>query len=254
MEYSVAELAEMSGVSTRTLRYYEKIGLLVPSRVSSNGYRKYDSSHADALMQILFYRELGIPLCEISRLMHSPGFDAEKTLEEHLRALTQKKEEIEGMIKSVNKTLCSLKGECDMKDSEKFECFKKQNIEENEAKYGAEIRKRYGEDVVDATNKRFSGMSQEKWNRVESIRNNYENLLKSATEAGDPSTADAQEAAKLHGEWIASMWGTDKYSKEAHVALCQGYTCDERFRAYYDNIAPGAAEFLLRAVEIYCKA
>lgn len=87
MEYTVNRLAKMAGVSTRTLRYYDEIGLLQPSRISSNGYRIYGRKGVDRLQQILFYRELGVPLEEIKRILSSEDFDGLAALESHLTAL-----------------------------------------------------------------------------------------------------------------------------------------------------------------------
>jgi len=87
MEYTVKELSKMSGISTRTLRYYDQIGLLVPPRLSSSGYRIYGENEADILQQILFYRELGVSLGEIKKLLNSPDYDKEKSLQSHLGAV-----------------------------------------------------------------------------------------------------------------------------------------------------------------------
>jgi len=109
MEYTVNELSKISGISTRTLRYYDQIELLVPPRLSSSGYRIYGENEVDILRQILFYRELGVNLGEIKKLLNSPGYDKEKSLQEHLDELLQKKARIETLINSVNDTIQSLK-------------------------------------------------------------------------------------------------------------------------------------------------
>ena len=148
MEYTVNRLAQISGVSKRTLRYYDEIGLLRPERVNPNGYRIYGQMQVDLLQQILFYRELGLPLEEIREIIKNPGFDREKALEDHLTALLQKKRQTEILISNVKKTLDSMKGRAMMSDEEKFEGFKRDLIKENEEKYGREVRKAYGEDAV----------------------------------------------------------------------------------------------------------
>ena len=109
MEYTINELSKISGISTRTLRYYDQIKLLVPPRLSSSGYRIYGDNEVELLQQILFYRELGVSLSEIKKLMSSPDYDKEKSLQSHLNELMQKKSRIESLIDSVNNTIQSLK-------------------------------------------------------------------------------------------------------------------------------------------------
>ena len=163
MEYTVSQLAKMSGVSTRTLRYYDEIGLLSPARIEHNKYRIYGKKEVDLLQQILFYRELGVPLERIDQIIKAPDFDKRKALEEHLSALLQRKDQIESLIDNVTKTIRTLKGETIMTDKEKFEGFKKEVISKNEAKYGKEIREKYEDDAINASYEKIKGMSKEKW-------------------------------------------------------------------------------------------
>ncbi|NLY46598.1 MAG: MerR family transcriptional regulator, partial [Tissierella sp.] len=144
MEYSISKLARISGVTTRTLRYYDEIGLLKPKRISSNGYRIYGENQVNLLQQILFYKELGIGLEDIDNILNSSDYNIEKSLQEHLIHLNQEKIRIELLIKNVNKTISSLKGETIMSDKEKFEGFKNDLIKKNEEQYGLEIRDKYG--------------------------------------------------------------------------------------------------------------
>ena len=109
MEYTVKELSKISGISTRTLRYYDQIELLVPPRLSSSGYRIYGENEVDILQQILFYRELGVSLGEIKKLLNSPDYDKEKSLQTHLDELLQKQARIETLINNVSQTIQSLK-------------------------------------------------------------------------------------------------------------------------------------------------
>ena len=109
MEYTINELSKISGISTRTLRYYDQIGLLVPPRLSSSGYRIYGENEVDTLEQILFYRELGVSLGEIKKLLNSPDYDKETSLQNHLSELVQKKNRIEALIDNVSETIQSLK-------------------------------------------------------------------------------------------------------------------------------------------------
>lgn len=252
MEYTVNRLAQVSGVSKRTLRYYDEIGLLRPERVNPNGYRIYGQMQVDLLQQILFYRELGLPLEEIREIVKNPGFDREKALEEHLTALLQKKRQTEILIYNVRKTLDSMKGRAIMGDKEKFEGFKRDLIKENEEKYGREVRDAYGEEAVEASNRKLAGMSKEEWKKQEDLSGEIMETLKAAMAEGDPAGKIAQKACDLHRQWLCMFWSDSAYSREAHRGMGEMYAADERFKAYYDRIQDGAAEFLRDALNIYC--
>lgn len=252
MEYTVKKMAELSGVSTRTLRYYDQIGLLKPARVAENGYRMYGTKEVDLLQQILFYRELGVELDKVKKILAAPDFDKEQALKGHLAVLLQKRKQIDKLIWNVNKTISTMKGETTMGSKEKFEGFKRKMTEENEAKYGKEIREKYGDAIVDASNKKVMGMTEDAWQKAEALRTELEGLLKEAFLKGDPAGEEAQRVCDLHRQWISLFWKDGMYSGEAHKGLGEIYASDERFRKYYDNIAPGCAEFLRDSLNIYC--
>ena len=249
MKYSISQLSKLAGVSSRTLRYYEEIGLLLPREKGDNGYRYYDSRQVDRLQQIMFYRSFDMELDDIKNILNSDDFNQVTALESHLVKLENQKAKINRLIDSVNKTIMSLKGETTMSDKEKFAAFKQNIVNENEKKYGAEIRKKYGDKTVDDTNKKILDMSQESWNSLEELNERLNKTLKAAVEEGNPASETAQKACALHKEWLGHYWNF--YSKEAHLNLCLMYTQDERFKEYYEKIAPGCADFLYEAMKIY---
>lgn len=251
MEYTVNRLAKMAAVSTRTLRYYDEIGLLQPSRISSNGYRIYGRKEVDRLQQILFYRELGVPLEEIKRILSSEDFDGLAALESHLTALQARRKQLDLLIANVEKTIKAAKGEMIMSDIEKFEGFKRKLVEEYEQKYGREAREKYGDEAVDHSNAKLLGMSREQYAEYEKLTAEFHETLKAAFEQGDPAGELAQKACELHKKWLCYFW--KEYSREAHIGLTQMYVEDPRFTAYFDNIAEGCAAFLKDAVIIYLK-
>lgn len=254
MDYIVQSLAALSGVSRRTLRYYDQIGLLKPARVAENGYRIYGKEQVERLQQILLYRALGMKLEEIQAVLSAPDFDACRALEEHLCRLEEKKQQIEKQIQSVRKTLSAKKGDYIMKDAERFEGFKEEMIRENEAKYGSEIRQKYGEEAVDASIFKVRGMSEERWQAAEALRTKAEALFGEAMREGDPKSETARQACAVHGEWIRLFWKDGTYLKAAHAALGEMYAADPRFRAYYEKqIGEGAAEFLRDALAVYAQ-
>lgn len=251
MEYTVSKLASLSGVSARTLRYYDEISLLKPKRVNSNGYRIYGQNEVNLLQQILFYRELDIRLDEIKEIVHSETFDVENALNNHLTHLNQQRNRLDEIIETVEKSIQNVKGEVQMSDQEKFEAFKKEKIQENEEQYGEEIRKKYGENIIDQSNEKFVGMSEEKYRAFERSVEALNQKLAEATRTSEPGSELGQEVAKLHQEWLRSAWPENHYSEEAHYNLSLMYVHDERFKAYYEEIEPGAAEFLHEALKSY---
>ena len=251
MEYTINQLAKIAGISVRALHYYDEIGLLSPGRSRGSGYRVYGEKEVDSLQQILFYRELGVPLDEIKRIMHAKNYDSAAALHEHLASLKAKRSRLDVLISNVEKSIAASKGEITMNDKEKFEGFKKSLIDENEKKYGKEVRAAFGDRAVDDSNDRLMGLTPEKYAEVQDLSRRINESLKAALEQGDPSGELARDVCELHKKWLCFFWKS--YSKEAHMGLAQVYVDDPRFRKYYDDIAPGAAEFLHDAIMIYCK-
>lgn len=251
MEYTTQSLSKLAKVSARTLRYYDEIGLLKPIRKSSNGYRIYGQTEVDKLQQILFYKSMGMELDTIKALMEQPDFDAVKAMETHLESLKEQQQKLESLIDYVNNTIMYMKGEKQMSDKQKFEIYKDEIIKNNEAQYGAEAREKYGDDPVDFSNMKIKGATKEQLEYVENLSVQINETLKAAVESGDVAGQAAQKACRLHQEWIKFFWKT--YSPQAHLGLCQMYITDERFYAYYEKVAPKAADFLYEAMKIYLK-
>jgi len=249
MEYTVQKLAVMAGVSTRTLRYYDELDMLKPARINSSGYRIYGQVEIDQLQQILFYRELGVSLESIKEIITSPSYNAVQALKEHHEKLLEKREQLDSLILNVQKTIARTEGRITMMDQEKFEGLKKKTIDKNEAKYGKEIRKKYGYETVNQSNQKVMGMSQEQHDEVTRLATEVMETLQAAFETGDPAGELAQKTADLHRQWLCYYW--DSYSKKAHAGLAQMYVDDPRFTAYYDEKKPGTAVFLRDAIQIY---
>ncbi|MFK7694255.1 MerR family transcriptional regulator [Paenibacillus sp. HJGM_3] len=249
MEYTVQKLGLLAGVSTRTLRYYDEIDLLKPARINSSGYRIYGRAEVDRLQQILFYRELGVSLEEIKEIVTSPTFDADRALREHRDKLIEKRLQLDLLIANVDMTLAEREGKKTMSDKQKFEGFKQKLIDDNEKKYGQEIRAKYGDEKVDRANRKVKNMTEKEYSELEQLATDIHTTLAEAFETGDPAGELAQKAADLHRQWLTFYW--DQYSKEAHAGVAQMYVDDERFKAYYDKDQPGVAEFLRDAVHIY---
>ncbi|MCH5585422.1 MerR family transcriptional regulator [Shimazuella sp. AN120528] len=244
MEYTVQKLAHLAGISTRTLRFYDEIDLLKPARINSSGYRIYGKNEVDELQQILFYRELGFSLDQIKEIVHAPEFDKTEALIRHRIQLLGKKRQLETLIINVEKSIAAREGRIKMSDKEKFEGLKQNMIDENEIKYGKEIRKKYGDEAVNRSN--------EKVTDYEAITHLEKEMIETLVEAfhdGDPASPIAQKAVDLHKQWLMYYW--HDYSLDAHKGIARMYVDDERFTSYYDKYQPGLALFLRDAVQIY---
>lgn len=252
MEYTVKQLADLAGVSGRTLRYYDQIDLLKPAWTNEAGYRIYGSKEVDRLQQILFFRELGVDLGTIKEILESPHFQEEQALREHREQLLQKREQLDLLIQNVEQTLVALEGGRPMTDQEKFIGFKETLIKENEEKYGKEIREKYGDKTVDASNAKLMGLTQEQYAEMQKLAEEIVESLAKAVGKEDPSGEEGQRVAELHRKWLSFTW--KDYSKEAHAGLAEMYLADERFTAYYDQYKEGAAQFLRDAIVAYTKS
>lgn len=251
MEYSVSQLAKLSGVSARTLRYYDEIDLLAPKRLTSKGYRVYGQDEVDRLQQILLYRALDISLEEIKRLIYSKDFDLQTALKSHLLQLTRQKVRLESIIESVEATIQASKGDKIMTNEEKFTAFKQHLIQDNETKYGQEIRQKYGEDAVVASNDKLSTMLPDHWQAFEALGQEINDKLTIATRQGNPKSQLAQEVCDLHRQWLTLSWPKGQYDAQKHYNISLMYVYDDRFKTYYDAIEPGAADFLHASIKIY---
>ncbi|MEK4922824.1 MerR family transcriptional regulator [Cytobacillus sp. FSL R5-0569] len=251
MLYSIKQMAQMSGVSTRTLRYYDEINLLKPANVNEAGYRFYSTREIDRLQQILFYRELNFKLSDIQKILSSSEDSSiQSILHTHYEALVEKRHHIDSLIKAVEDTIAYHKGEIEMSNEEKFAAFKKKRIEENENKFGEEIREKYGEEAVEEANQSWMGMSEESYKEMQEIESELIERLKQFNQQKNQQKEDAKQIVMLHKKWLQYTWST--YSSEAHKGLADMYIADERFTQYYDEKAGvGAAQLLRDSILAY---
>lgn len=243
----ISDLAHTAGISTRTLRYYETCGLLVPAR-TQNGYRVYGSADAKRLAQILAMKQCGLPLATIRRLM-SDDANLHDVLVSHLQTLRAQEDSLDAAIDRTKAAIVAIERieNMDIKDS--FEELKKQGLENFERTYGQEARERYGDAAIDATNERMMSFTKDEWDAKELLEDAIKVQLRIAMQSGDVSGDAACELARMHEKWIAIHWGSS-YKEEEYLALVRGYLKDRRFVKYYDSAAgEGATEFLVKAVE-----
>ena len=252
MEYSIQELSRLSGATTRTLRWYDQIGLLKPSRVAESGYRYYGGAEVDRLQDILYYRALGVELARIKECLDDPSFDRLAALRNHLAALEAERERLEQLIRSVKDTIGAEERNEIMRDEQKFEAFKQRAVAHNEEVYGAEIRSKYGDQEVDEANAAVMNLTQAQYQEWTNLGREIQERLEAAVQAGtSPESEAGREITALHRRWL-TITGTP-YDPAKHRGIAELYVMDERFTGYYDKQVPGCARFLRDAIIHWAK-
>ena len=243
MEYSIQALSRLSGVTTRTLRWYDEIGLLKPSRVAESGYRYYGPAEVDRLQDILYYRALGVELARIKRCLDDPSFDRLAALRSHLTALEAERARLEGLIRSVRQTIGAEERKEIMDDKQKFEAFKQRVVDWHQETYGAEARGRYGDAEVEEAQTAVLNLTPEQYQEWTRLGGELQTALERAVASGaSPEGEDGRAAAALHRRWL-TLTG-NQYDPAKHRGLAELYVSDPRFTAYYDRAVPGCSRFL----------
>lgn len=240
---TVKRLSQLAGVTPRTLHYYDEIGLLEPETVGANGYRYYGDDSLLKLQQILFYRELDLPLENIRQIMGRRDYDVLEALEGHKRALGQKLDRLERLVQTVDDTILHLKGKKEMSKKQLFEAFS----EEQQEEYARQAEQMYDPEIVQASNRKWKAYSAEEKQRILNEGNRiYLDMV-----AAMPKGADSPEAQAIVERWRMHMdyfWTPDL---DQLLALAEGYNNDPRFKTNFDQIHPGLAAFMGEAVKVY---
>ncbi|MFL1696133.1 MerR family transcriptional regulator [Weissella kandleri] len=249
MNYTISELAQLSGVSTRTLRYYDQIGLLKPAQLSLAGYRMYTEKEVDQLQQILFYKELDFPLDKIKRLVVESNLDEIQALEAQAKLLADQREHLDAVIQTIRQTIITKQRGIKMADTAKFKAFKQQLIDENEEQYGTEVRRDYGDAMVDESNRQLLKMSEAKYREFKELEEEILNLLAAAVATKDPSSDLAVQLVELHRRWLGFTW--KNIPDQAYAGLADMYADSPDFTAYYDQKVAGGGSFLSAAMHTW---
>lgn len=243
--YTVKQLAKSAGVTPRTLHFYDEIGLLKPSRVGDNGYRYYDEGATLRLQQILLYRKMELPLEDIKRIMGRRDFDVLAALEEHRLELEKKIGQLEEMKRTVDETILFMKGEKKMTVDELFSGFS----EEQQAEYEKEAAQTYDPEIVKASNAKWRAMSKAEQQRIfEESKQVYVDII--AAMPKGPASAEVQACIERWRKNMDHFW-TPKPEQLAYFGDL--YNNDPRFKANFEKMAPGLAEFMREAINVYVK-
>ena len=239
---TVNEVSKLTGVSIRTLQYYDKIGLLHPATYTEAGYRLYNDAALETLQQILLFRELEFPLKDIKEIISCPDFDRSKALEQQIKLLTLKKEHIENLI-DLAKGI-KLLGVRKLK----FEAFDTSKIDE----YAAQAKAYWGKTpAYKEFEEKSRGRTKEEDKKI------YQGMIDIFGEFGqirntEPSSKDAQALVKKLQDYITEHMYT--CTKKILSSLGKMYAGGGDFTKNIDSYGgEGTAEFTSQAIEIYCR-
>ena len=241
--YSVGRVADLSGVTIRTLHHYDEIGLLSPGGRSSAGYRVYEEADLERLRRILFYRELGFTLKEVQAIVDDPGTDAMGHLRRQRGLLTQRIKRLNTMVDTIDYEMEAKTMDIKLTPEERFEVFGEFRPED----HAEEAEGRWGEtDSYKESNRRVSTYKKEDWLKLKAEAEEVQNRLAAAFEGGlAPDSEEAMVGAEAHRQHISRWFYECGY--EMHRGLTEMYVSDERFRSHYDKQAPGLALYIKEA-------
>lgn len=244
---SVSEIAKLTGVSVRTLHYYDEIGLLKPDEVDEqNGYRFYRDNALEKLQLILFYRELEFPLKEIISIVSCPNFNKNEALQKQKTLLALRKERIERLMNAIDSAI-------DGGNTMNFNAFDNSEYEAERQKYADEARKKWGNTAAFKENERKTAeYNDEKWIDVNSGMDSLMNEFAACKSSGNtPESAPAQALVKKWQDFITANYYT--CTNEILAGLGEMYVADERFKANIDKHGDGTAEFMTSAIKAFCQ-
>lgn len=246
---TVKQVAKASGVSVRALHHYDHIGLLTPE-TGTNGYRLYGQDHMLRLQQILFYRELGVPLADIARILDDPAYDARGALLDLRQRVETEIRQRRDLARTIDNTLALLEAGKAMDDRRLFDGVSRAQ----QAAWEAEIVARYGQHGVETIAHSRAAMASLDSDDFLALRRDIDALhlaFVALIEAGGtPASHAAQSLVAQHHDWVCRSWRPDA---QAYVALGQLYREQREFRDMYDALHPQLADFLAAAMAAFAR-
>ena len=237
----INEVVKLTGVSARTLQYYDEIGLLIPQKLD-NGYRDYTEENLEKLQKILFYRFLKFKLNDIKELLEG-DFDNLKILEQQRELILREKEKFEVILHNIEKTISNYKGEKTMTIEEKFNGFKKEDLN----KYENQAVEKYGKDTIEESKKRQSG-------REEIVTEEFNEVFRSMAKFKDENVDVAEKEVQSKAEDLYNNMNEYAFdcSIEVFSYIGKGYVHNPEFKKNIDKFGEGVAEYTSKAIEKYC--
>lgn len=243
--YTVKQLSRLAGISPRTLHYYDQIGLLAPAEVAPNGYRHYDDASMMRLQQILLYRELGLPLEQIKRIIHQAGYDNVMALKAHKKALQKRIARLETLVETVENTIQYIEGGKPMSKKQLFAAL----TPEQQEQMDHEALQTYNPQVVKDSQRRWKQYGKQEQDRILEEGNQIYGLIASLIDKGAGSDEVQRQIARWH-DHIKYFWNPNW---EQLLGLAELYNEDPRFRHNFDQFDPRLAPFMREAVAWYVK-
>jgi MerR family transcriptional regulator, thiopeptide resistance regulator len=248
--YTVKQLARLSGVSVRTLHHYDDIGLLKPAFLGENRYRYYGREELQRLQDILFHRELGVPLQEIGKLLEHDGRDRLSILSQHRKMLAERLERSRQLLTTIDRTIAELNGAGTMKDSEMYAGFSPEKQVENEqwlvGKYGRAMQAE-----IDRGKARLADMSKAQRKAAFAEGEAAEDVLVGHFQRGlQPDDPQVGPALARHHAWVTRMWGRE-CPPVAYAGLADLYLSHPGFQERYEARATGFTDWLTTAMKDY---
>ena len=244
--WQTKDFANLTGVSVRTLHYYDEIGLLRPSHVDEKtGYRYYDEASLERMQQILFYRELDFPLKTILRIVSAPDFDKQKSLRDQKQLLKLKKERLERLIHALE--------EAERGETINMSIFDNKELEAKREEYAKEAEARWGQTEAYAeSQKKTAAYGKEKWSDLqEGMSDLIRKFGNAMTQGATPTDEEVQGLVQQWKDFISANYYT--CTNEILAGLGQMYVADERFKQNMDREQEGTAQFIADAIKIYCE-
>lgn len=252
-DHTVKQIAKLAGISVRTLHHYDRIALLRPARSSSNNYRCYGEFELLRLQQILFYRQLGMPLLNIKKLLDAPDFDLENALKSHREKLLQQMENNQKLIATIDNTLREFKGKktmTSMPAKDLYEGFTPQKQAEFETwlieKSGSSIEAKIKHSKSHLAKSDTDAMQQ----KMIDLADIEAGLAQAMLDGVAPTTKSVMDLLDRHRNWVANMWDRE-CSLEAYEGLAQTYQAHPEFVARYERLAIGFSNYLPNAMQSY---
>lgn len=250
MAWSIAQVAKMSKVTSRTLRHYDEIGLLPPAWVGGNGYRYYEREQLLELQQILVMRELGVGLDSIKEIVHQ-GRDRLEVLDMHRDWLLAERDRYQRLANTVSRTIDDLKGGDTVSKKSMAHWFDGFDDPAKQDALQEEARQRWGAEHVDNANAHVKNKPKQWWADQQTAWQEQLLSLVELIEAGNaPGDEPVQQAIAGHYQWIRGFW---EPNRESYTGLGHLYADEPRFRENFDKTDARLAEFLRDAMGVYAE-
>lgn len=239
--YQINEVSKITGITVRTLQYYDIKGILKPAKKNALGYREYNKQNLKRLQHILFLKELDFSLKEISELLDKSYID--DLYQKHLNGLKTKRDRLSRIIDTLELTILNRKEGLNMSEKDMFESF-------DNSKYEEELKERYGDsEAYRESQQKTASYSKDDWNRIQSESNNIMERLSCLMDK-EPTAPDVQVLIKEWQDHISKFYYN--CTKEILAGLGESYVDDPRFTKNIDKFGEGLPIFFRDAIRVFC--